>query len=81
MAHIVLFSGKWSLSHPDTKTDILMTSTITNTVTKATSDWQLDYKTMRAGKKTINIKTDVNKEDPEFSFKVSCLTHISPVPF
>ena len=48
-----------------------MKSSLTNTVVKASSEWQLEYLTSRSGKKMITLKTDVNKEKPEFNIEVS----------
>ena len=67
----LFYSLSWNVIHPDTKTNILMKSSLTNTVAKASSEWQLEYLTSRSGKKMITLKTDVNKEKPEFNIEVS----------
>ena len=67
----LFYSLSWNVIHPDTKTNILMKSSLTKTVAKASSEWQLEYLTSRSGKKMITLKTDVNKEKPEFNIEVS----------
>lgn len=53
----------------------MLTSSVMNTVAKATSEWQLQYKTAKRGKKTITVKTELDKAEPGFDLEVSVVKH------